>query len=89
MKIIKPIMVFLAIIKSFFIAVTQVVWGVLSLFGLNALIAYFYIQQGNVLPESINESFMFLQGIIMDNIMWFILVFFILSYYSEVKEILR
>lgn len=85
---IKGTMVVFAIIKSFFLSITQVAWGLVSIFGLNWLITYLMVNR-QVDLSSINLLFIQMEGFIVDNIMWFVLAFFILYLYSEIKEVLK
>ena len=85
----KSALITLALLKSFFLAVTQVAWGLVSLFGLNLLLTYIIISQKQVVPELVNNMFITLEGFIMGNIMPFCWVFFILYAFFEIKEVLK
>ena len=82
------VMTILIIFKSFFIAVTQVAWGLVSLFGLNLLLTYL-LREGQVLPSSLNYLFIKLEGLILNHIMVFVIVFFLVYLYFELKELLK
>lgn len=76
----------LKILKSFFLAVTQVSWGVLSLFGFNLLLAYL-LKENMIKISEINKLFISLGDIILQNIMIFTLIFFALYLYDEIIDL--
>jgi len=75
-----------ALFKSFFLAVTQVAWGLVSIFGLNLLLAYM-IREGT--PIEVSNLFLQLEMFIGTNIMSFVFIFFALYAYVEIKEVLK
>jgi hypothetical protein len=77
----------LALLKAFFYAITNVAWGIFSLFALNSLLAYLLVSQGQV--NLVNPYFLTAEKFIIDNIMQFVWVFFILHSYSEIKEVVK
>ena len=84
---IKTIVLYIFItFKSFFLAVTNVAWGLLSLFAFNALIVYLYKSQGFDLTL-IPPIFIMMEEFIINNILAFVFVFFVLCFYLEQKEI--
>jgi hypothetical protein len=88
-KILERIIMGIAIIfKSLFMAVTQVAWGLIALFGFNALIVYLYKTQGlNVL--SVSRIFLQIEGFIQQRIMLFVWIFFIVYLYFEIRELIK
>jgi hypothetical protein len=77
----------LALLKAFFYAITNVAWGLVSLFAFNALITYLMVSQGQV--NLVNPYFLKAEAFIIDNIMQFVWVFFILHSYSEIKDVIK
>lgn len=78
----------LSLIKAFFHAVTQVAWGLASLFILNGVFVYLHEKQ-NFDLTTISPLFIRLESFIITNIMFFVIVFFILISYLEVKEVYK
>lgn len=78
--------IILALFKAFFMSVTQIAWGLVSIFGLSIIINYF-VKEG--IPYYVNEFFLSCEYFILDNIVPFTLIFFILYAYFEIKEILK
>ena len=84
----KTALITLALLKSFFLAVTQVAWGLVSIFALNAVIYYMYEKQSLDLT-TLNHTFLRLETFIGSNIMPFVWVFFVLYAFFEIKEVLK
>lgn len=76
-----------SICKAFFYSVTQVAWGLVSLFGFNLIISYILISKGAEMPITISKTFLILEQVIINNMMFFVSVFFVLGLYFEIKEI--
>lgn len=77
----------LAGIKSFFLAATQVAWGLVSLFGLNLVLSYIITANRQVYPSLINKTFLHLEQFIIENIMLFFFVFWIVYFITDYKEL--
>lgn len=86
-KITKIGLYLLAAIKSFFFAVSQVAWGLLSIFGLNIALMYMIERHGTESLTELNPLFIKLESIIITNILWFVLAFFLLYSFLEIKEV--
>jgi len=83
-KGIQGIMIIVGLAKAFFMSVTQLAWGLVSLFGLNLVLAYFLKEN---MPYEISLQFIRLEGIIIDNIMIFFWLFFIWYSFSYINEV--
>jgi hypothetical protein len=82
-KGINVLLFFFTLIKGIFFAVTQVAWGLVSLFGLNIILGYM-INEGTTFY--IDETFLMMESFIIENMLIFVFVFFILCVYTELKE---
>lgn len=82
----KSSLIVLALLKSFFLAVTTVAWGIASLFFFNILIAYM-LKDG--IPFYVSKMFLQLEHFLITNIMPFVWVFFVLLAFFEIKEVLK
>ena len=82
----KTALITLALLKSFFLAITQVAWGIASLFFLNILLAYM-LKDG--IPFYVSKMFLQLEAFIVSNIMPFVWVFFVLYAFFKIKEVLK
>lgn len=80
----RIVLYILKIIKSFFYAVTQIAWGIASILLLNIALAYLMKSTDSI--NLISNVFLNLESFIVKNVIWFVLVFFILYFYGEVKE---
>ena len=78
----KATKIICAILISFFKAVTEVAWGLASIFLLLGLIVYFKADVNN----TITPLFLNLTKIIFDYMGWFVLVFFIFFGFRYIKE---
>ena len=88
-KVIKKVSIMILILfKSFFIAVTQVAWGLASIFILLGANFYF-IEKGYTENFAINEVFMNLMKFIFNNINWFVITIMALYLYFKIKEYLK
>jgi hypothetical protein len=76
----------LAGLKSFFFAVTQVAFGIASMFFLNLMLAYF-LKEG--IPTEVSYTFLKIEMFIIQNVMNFVWTLFVLNYFFEIKEILK
>jgi len=83
----KSFLVLLKICKSFFMAVTQVAWGIVSLVFLNGALYYMNEKYGTDIT-SISPTFLKLDTWIFNNVMFFFWVFFALYLYFEIKEVI-
>ena len=81
----KYLIIPLIVLKSFFMAVTQVAWGLVSIVALK--VAIIYALKGEALPVTINETFLLLTNLIIDYMLWFAFVFFIIFVYFDLKEL--
>ena len=82
----KSALVILSILKSFFLAITQVAWGLVSLFALDISLAYLSEKQGFDVTM-VNKTFMDMIFFIQEHILLFVGVFFILDLYFEIREL--
>lgn len=82
----KYLLIPLVCLKSLFLAVTQVAWGLVSIFGLNLIMTYF-LKEG--MPLSISETFLILERFIAGHVLLFVGCFFALYLYFEIKEIIK
>jgi hypothetical protein len=85
-EIVKQMMLPLALVRAFFLAITNVAWGLLSIFGLNALIAYLIASKGIELT-TINTTFLAAENIILNNIIFFTIIGFVLEAYRGIKDL--
>ena len=85
----KSGLIVFALIKSMFSAVTQVAWGLVSLLGLNVVMAYILAKNEMILPPYIDQTFLKISMFIVEHIMAFVWIFFILACYFEIKEVLK
>ena len=81
----KLFLVGLAILKSFFHAVTQVAWGLTGIFAFNLILAYM-LKGNQIMPNEVNQLFMKAEMLIINHVMLFFLVLFAIYLYSELKE---
>lgn len=89
-EIIKGGAIVFSVIKSFFLAVTGVAWGLVSIFGFNALLSFLIVKTDSSFDLSkINPLFLKLEIFISNNLMLFIFAFFALYLYFDIKEILK
>lgn len=79
----KYLIIPLGIAKSFFMAVTQVAWGLSGLILIKIFMTY-AIREG--LPIYMNDGFLIMQYFIVDYMVWFVWVFFAYYLYFEIKE---
>lgn len=84
----KYLLIPLTLLKAFFQSVTQVAWGLLSIFGFNFALTYLASKKSIDITD-INILFLRCESIIINNAIWFVLIFLILYSYSEIKEILK
>ena len=82
----QDLMIIPIILKSFFMAVTQVAWGIVSIVALK--VALIYALKGD-LPISINETFLYLTKLIVNNLMIFVWIFFAIYIYFDLNEFLK
>jgi len=69
--------------KAFFISVTNIAFGIASIFLLNILIIYFLKEQ---IPFNISKIFLQLEMFCVKNIMWFLLIYLIVECYYIINE---
>ena len=80
----KYLMIPLIILKSFFMAITQVAWGIVSIVALK--VALIYALEKDALPVSVDELFLKIVQIIVDYMVWFALIFFVIYLYFDLNE---
>jgi hypothetical protein len=73
--------------KSFFSAITQVAWGLVSLFGLNIIIVYLMSKNNMILPPEVDKTFLLLSAFIIEHMMIFVFIFWIVYWYIDYKEL--
>jgi flagellar biosynthesis protein FlhB len=74
-------------VKSFFSAVTQVAWGIASIFILGAVLRYMMEKYSTGVPDYVSETFLSLTVFIIDNIMWFVFIFWLFYWITDYKEL--
>lgn len=74
-------------LKSFFSAVTQVAWGIVSLIGLNMLIVYVATVNKQTIPSIVDITFLKLETFIIEHIMIFTLIFWLFYWIVDYKEL--
>jgi hypothetical protein len=81
----KRIILFIFIaFKSLFLAITEVAWGLVSLFGLNLILVYM-LKEGT--PLFVDKTFLMLEMFITNNIMPFVIIFFCLHIYFDIRSL--
>ena len=72
--------------KAFFESITQIAWGIASLFFLS--ITMFYLRENyEVNIAYITPIFAKLTTFLVENIIWFVLVLFIISFILELRKL--
>jgi len=77
----KIILIISGIAIAFFKAVTELAWGLASIFLLLGLLRYFDME-----TPALNSTLMNLYSVVIHNIMWFLLAFLIFFCYRYLKE---
>ena len=76
-------LIVLALFKSVFNAITSVAWGVAGIFLTNVSLV-FLLKDG--IPVSVNQNFLLIETFILNHLMLFATVFFLLYLYTEIKS---
>jgi len=85
----KYILLPFVVLKSLFVAITQVAWGIAGLLLLQILIVYIMVQNNMEPPEEISKVFLTASLFIIEHIMLFVSIFFVLYMYTETKETMK
>lgn len=82
----KLFMIPLLLAKAFFLAVTQVAWGLASMVFLNLEIVWVLKEE---MTQQISTGFLRLEAIVFNHIMLFVMIFFIIYAYYDIKELTK
>lgn len=82
----KHLLIPFLVLKSFFVSVTQVAWGLGGMMLLNLLLFYL-LKEG--IPTQVNLTFLKLEMFIFSKILFFLFIFFVVTFYFELRDLLR
>ncbi len=89
MEVTKILIIPFLLLKSLFMAIAQVAFGLASMMGLNLLLTYLVTANKMDPLTQIDPLFLKAELFIFHNLMGFVIIFIIIYFYFDLKEVIK